>query len=220
MRSSMNDPRKSTQVSDPCCGADASGLAALEGRQRRVLEIVLGINAVMFVLEFGGGLWADSSALLADSLDMLGDSLVYGLSLFTLTGGERQRAGAALFKGGLQAAFGLGVAAEIGGKILHGGSPSGAGMFAVGGLALAANGFCLALLTRHRRDDLNMESVWLCSRNDVIGNTGVLLGAGLVVGTGSFWPDVAIGAVIAVIFLNTSVYVIRSAVTQRRALKP
>ena len=172
---------------------------------------VLWINAVMFVVEFGAGVWADSSALIADSADNLGDALTYLISLHVLHRSLRWRGGAALIKGIIQIAFGFAVIAAIAYKTIHGFEPLAPAMAIVAGLALIANAICFFLLLKHRDEDINMRSVWLCSRNDVIGNIGVLLAAGAVALTGTFWPDVVVAAVLAMLFIHTGVGVIREA---------
>jgi Co/Zn/Cd efflux system component len=142
--------------------------------------------------------------LLADSLDMFGDASVYALTLYVLHRSVRVRAGAALFKGALMLLFGLLVIFEAVRKMLVGGVPDAQWMGVVAVIALAANGLCFALLYRHRSDDLNMKSTWLCSRNDLIANTSVILAAVLVGVTGSLWPDVIIGLAIAMLFLHSA----------------
>ena len=184
--------------------------------QRRVLQIVLWINVGMFLVEFGAGLLAVSTALLADSVDMLGDAIVYGFSLYVVSRGSVWQARAALLKGGVMAAFGLGVLVEAVLKIVRGNVPAADVMGVIGLLALAANLACLLLLHRRRADDINMRSAWLCSRNDVMANTGVLLAAVGVFVTGSAWPDLTIGLLIAAMFAASALGVIRDA---RRALQ-
>jgi Co/Zn/Cd efflux system component len=181
-----------------------------------VLWIVLAINLVIFAGEFGAGVWTDSTALLADSLDSLGDALVYLLSLVVLARSVRARAGAALAKGGIQAIFGFGVLLEVAHKWLYGAEPFAPIMAIAAAAALVANTTCFALLYRHRGDDINMRSVWLCSRNDVIGNAGVLVTAGIVAATGFAWPDWVFGALMALLFLSTSLSVVRTAWPQFR----
>lgn len=189
---------------DHCCNDKADALASLRARQGRVLYLVLAINAVMFVVEFVAGWLAQSTALLGDSLDMLGDASVYAVTLYALTASERTRAGIALFKGLAMAVLGLAVLIEAARKAVVGAMPDVSVMILVGALALMANALCFALLFRHRADDLNMRSVWLCSRNDLISNTSVLLAAGAVYASGSMWPDVAIGVAIAMLFLHSA----------------
>jgi cation diffusion facilitator family transporter len=195
-----------------CCDV----MADVSPEQRRVLQIVLWINVAMFLVEFGGGLLADSTALLADSVDMLGDALVYGFSLYVVGRGGVWQARGALLKGGVMAAFGLGVLVEVVVKIVRGSVPAADVMGGIGLLALAANLACLLLLRRRRADDINMRSAWLCSRNDVMANAGVLLAAAGVFATSSPWPDIAMGLLIAVMFATAALGVIREA---RRALR-
>lgn len=184
--------------------------------QRRVLQIVLWINVVMFLVECGAGLLADSTALLADSVDMLGDAIVYGFSLYVVGRGGAWQARAALLKGMVMAAFGLGVLVQAALKIVRGTVPAADLMGGIGLLALAANLGCLLMLTGRRVDDINMRSAWLCSRNDVIANAGVLLAAAAVFVTGSGWPDVAMGLLIAAMFTTSAVGVLGEA---RRSLQ-
>ncbi|HEV8307427.1 MAG TPA: cation transporter [Methylomirabilota bacterium] len=201
-----------------CCDAAASELTTLRERQRHVLQVVLAINTSMFLVEFGAGLVAHSTALLADSLDMLGDAFVYAFSLYVLGRGSRWQARAALLKGSVMAAFGIGVVAEVILKALRGVVPTAELIGGIGLLALAANLACLGLLLRHRHDDLNLRSTWLCSRNDVIANVGVLIAATGVALTGSAWPDILIGAVIAGVFAASAAGVLRDARRQLRAI--
>lgn len=172
---------------------------------------MLWINVAMFFAEAGGGLLAHSTALLADSSDMLGDAVVYGFSLYVIDRGLVWKARAALLKGVIMAAFGVVVLIQAAMTLFQGLSPTAEAMGVVGGLALAANLLCLWLLWHRRGDDINMRSAWLCSRNDVIGNVGVLLAAGAVALTGSSWPDVAIGLLVAAVFGRSACQVIREA---------
>ncbi|MCX7515233.1 cation transporter [Frateuria hangzhouensis] len=176
-----------------------------------MLWVVLAINVAIFLAEFGAGFWADSTALQGDSLDSLGDALVYGLSLMVLGRSLRARAGAALIKGGIQLVFAGAVLAEVVRKVIVGAEPLPGVMAVAASLALIANVTCLALLTRFRADDINMRSVWLCSRNDVIGNAGVLLTTALIAWTGWRWLDLIFGAGLALLFLRTAVEVLSTA---------
>ncbi|GLZ88017.1 hypothetical protein Pres01_40680 [Metapseudomonas resinovorans] len=196
---------------DSCCENKAGELAQLRARQSRVLYIVLAINALMFLVEFSAGWIAGSTALLGDSLDMFGDASVYALTLFVLHRSVRARAGAALFKGGFMLLFGLVVIADAVRKMLLNEVPAADWMGVVGVIALLANGVCFALLYAHRSDDLNMRSTWLCSRNDLLANSSVIVAAGLVALTGSLWPDVAVGLAIAMLFLHSAGQVISEA---------
>jgi Co/Zn/Cd efflux system component len=201
-----------------CCD-DSCSTSALQGRQRRVLYWVLAINAGMFIVEASAGWIAHSSALLADSLDMLGDSLVYSFSLFAISRGPRWAARSALLKGGIMALFGLFVLGEVIHKLLWPVVPVAETIGVIGVLALLANLTCLLLLTRHRSDDINMNSVWLCSRNDIIANAGVLTAAAGVALTHQGWPDIVIGLLIATLFLRSAAQVIGRARTQLTQLQ-
>lgn len=196
-----------------CCVVTAD----VSAQQRRVLQIVLWINAVMFLTECGAGLLAGSAALLGDSMDMLGDALVYGFSLHVVSRGSVWQARAGLLKGTAMAALGLGVLAEAVLNVARGIVPAADLMGGIGLLALAANALCLVLLWRRRADDINMRSAWLCSRNDVMANAGVLIAAGAVSLTGSAWPDITVGLLIAAMFVRSAAGVVKEA---RRALRP
>jgi Co/Zn/Cd efflux system component len=201
-----------------CCGHGGDGIAIAMRREetRRVLLIVLAVNAAMFVLEFGAGVIAQSAALMADSMDMLGDALVYIVSLYALDRSARWRAGTALFKGGFIMLLGLGVVAQIAHKVINGVPPSSSLMLIFGALALAANLFCLKLLWRFRADNVNLSSTVECSRNDVIANAGVIAAAGGVALFNSPWPDVAVAVVIAFLFFRSALRVIAEAWPQYR----
>lgn len=209
-------------VADECCSKKGDEIAELGSTAdvRRVLQIVLAINLAMFVAEFTAGLLARSTALMADSVDMLGDALVYILSLYALERSLHWRAGAAVAKGVIIAGFGIWVLAEVIMKIVSGVAPTASTMGLFGAIALAANLTCLALLYRYRNRDVNLSSTFECSRNDVIGNVGVLAAAAGVAAFNSFWPDVIVGSVIALLFLRSAIRVLRSAWPQFRSSSP
>lgn len=209
-------------MADDCCSKKGDTIAALgrKAGQRRVLILVMAINLIMFVAEFGGGVLARSSALMADSADMLGDAVVYALSLYALSRGPRWEAGAALAKGGIILVFGIAVVVEIVDKIVHGVPPSSTLMLAFGSAALVANLTCLAMLWRFRSENVNMSSTFECSRNDVASNIGVLIAAGLVAATGSAWPDIAVGGIMAIIFLRSAWRVLAEAIPAWREARP
>jgi cation diffusion facilitator family transporter len=194
---------------DDCCEAKADELGAIRSRHRNVLWTVLAINAFMFVAEFGAGIVSGSSALLADSLDMLGDSFVYAFSLYVVHRSLTWHARAALLKGVIMALFGAAVLIEVAFKLRTAIPPEVPVMAAVGTLALAANALCFSLLWRHRADDINLRSTWLCSRNDLIANAAVLAAAMMVAWSGSRWPDIIVGLGIAILFLRTAAVVLR-----------
>lgn len=207
---------------DDCCSGKEAELSVLASRsgQRRVLLIVLAINAVMFVVEAWAGIAARSAALIADSVDMFGDASVYMLTLYALDRSLRWRAGAALVKGAIVLAFGLGILVEVGRRLLLGGVPAAETIGVVGLLALTANLTCLALLWRFRARDVNMSSTFECSRNDVIANVGVLLAAGGVWLTGAAWPDLLVGVLVAAVFLRSACSILRAAWPQYRGDEP
>jgi len=200
-----------------CCSDKECAIEALKARQSATLKIVLAINAVMFVVELASGLMARSTALLSDSLDNLGDALTYGLSLYAVTRGSRSKAKVALFKGCLIMAAGLFVLAQVIYGVLHPGVPVFETMGIVSLIALAANGACLALLWKHRTEDVNMSSVWECSRNDIASNVSVFIAAGAVWLTQSGWPDLVVGLVLACLFLRSAVNVIAGALRELRS---
>jgi len=200
-----------------CCENKSCTLDAMRASQGRVLKIVLAVNAVMFVVEVLAGLAAHSTSLLADASDMLGDALVYGFSLYVLTRDESWQARAALLKGLFMLTFGLGVAAEAIYKTLHPILPHGETIGLIGLLALAANTWCFLLLYNHRADNLNMSSVWLCSRNDLFANGGVILAGIAVIYSQSRWPDIIVGGIIAALFLKSAVSVLQQSIAGLRS---
>lgn len=200
-----------------CCEEIDAGL--LKANQRRVLIIVLGINVVMFSVEIVGGIVGQSTSLLADSLDMLGDALSYGLSLFALAQGIRWKGRAALIKGIIMMAFGVGVLIEAIAKIFLVVLPSAQVMGGIGLLALAANLGCLLLLTPHKNDDVNMRSTWMCSRNDIMANVGVLIAAAGVTLLTSKWPDILVGLCVALVFLSSAISVLKASLYELQITK-
>lgn len=191
-----------------CCEDKGCEINAMRQDHSRVLWIVLAVNAAMFVVEGVAGLYAHSTALLADALDMFGDALVYGFSLFVLARSARWQAAAALTKGIFMLAFGFAVLAEAVHKTFHPVLPTAETMGIIGGIALGANTICFALLYGRRADNLNMSSTWVCSRNDLIANVGVLLAAAATYFSASRYPDIVVGCFIAIVFLNSAVRVL------------
>jgi cation diffusion facilitator family transporter len=195
-----------------CCNDKACEIDALRSRQSSTLKIVLGINAVMFMVELTAGLLGNSISLVADSLDMLGDAMVYGFSLYVVARSSTMKARAALLKGIIMAAFGFFVLGQAIYRIVFPQLPVFEMIGAIGLLALAANSTCFFLLWRHRADDINMSSVWLCSRNDIIANISVLFAAVGVWLTHSGWPDILIGLALAGLFLRSALHVLRESI--------
>ncbi len=201
-------------MSDSCGHHGCAAPAATQSpRYRRVLWIALWVNAAMFGIEIAGGLRAGSVSLLADAVDFFGDAVNYGLALLVLGMALRWRARAALFKGLTMAAFGVFVL----GRAVYGAAvgtvPEAATMGAIGALALAANVAVAVMLYAWRDGDANMRSVWLCTRNDAIGNVAVMAAALGVFGTGSAWPDLAVAAVMGLLALTAA----RSVIGQARS---
>ena len=203
-----------------CCDSKADELVQLRESQRNVLWIVLVINAVLFIAEFSVGWVSRSVALLADSLDMLGDAAVYGFSLWVLHRGASWRARAALSKGIVQLAFGLVVLGQAVWQATSGVAPQATAMGIMGFIALAGNTWAFRLLWSHRDDDINMRSTFLCSRNDLVANTSVIGAAGVVWLLDSVWPDVIVGVAIATLFLRTAFEVISEARAELAAIQP
>jgi Co/Zn/Cd efflux system component len=204
------------ETMDDCCIDKTCAVDELRERQSATLRIVLLVNAAMFLVELVSGLLAGSVALLADSLDMLGDALVYGFSIYVVARGPVWKARAAVAKAAVMGLFGVFVFGQVVYKLLYPQLPTVEAMGAVGALALAANGVCFALLWRHRGEDINMRSVWLCSRNDLIANVSVLFAALTVWMTLSPWPDIAVGALICAVFLRSAFLVAREARAELR----
>lgn len=206
-----------------CCQNKSCDLEQMNKSQAKVLWIVLAINAVMFVVEFGGGIYSRSLALSGDSLDMLGDAIAYGSSIYVINKGRRAKALSASFKGFIMVASAFAVLGQAIYKLLSPTTPEVPVMSALTLLALVANITCLALLTRFKNTDLNMSSVWLCSRNDLIANTSVLAAAGLVAITKSHWPDLIVGLGITALFLKSGLSVLggaRRELANHEAVRP
>ena len=194
-----------------CCNDSACEIEKLRERQYGTLKWVLAINLLMFLVEITAGILASSTALLADSLDMLGDSIVYGFSLYVVARSVRWKAISAMVKGTIMAGFGLFVLGQAAYKLVFPAVPTYELIGIFGLLALVANSICLLLLWKHRSEDINMKSVWICSRNDIIANSSVLVAAVGVWLTQNQWPDIVIGVAIAFLFLRSSFYVIKEA---------
>ena len=195
-----------------CCDDGCSVLSPTqEQRFRRILWIVLFANIAMFVIEFGASWKAESTALMADAIDFLGDAINYGVSLLALVAGTVWRSRVALAKGWIMGLYGVAVLLIAGWNVARGASPQPSIMAAVAVLALLVNVGAAFLLYAFRDGDANMRSVWLCSRNDAIGNAAVVLAAAGVFGTGSMWPDVGVAALLALLGLLAARHVIKRA---------
>lgn len=198
-----------------CCGHEAR-FEGVSADYRRRLWIVIAINAAMFAVEMAAGKLARSQALQADALDFLGDALTYGISLAVIGATLRVRTLAALAKGISLALMGTWVLGSTIYRVFVTGVPEAQIMGAIGLLALAANIASVVILMAYREGDANVRSVWLCSRNDAIGNVAVMLAALGVWGTATGWPDLAVAAVMAGLFLSSSGQIIRQALAERR----
>ena len=199
-----------------CCN-ESCAIDALRERQRGTLRIVLGVNAIMFLVIAVAALYGKSTALLADSLDNLGDALTYGLDLYAVSRGAAVKAKVALFKGGLIFLAACAVATQVVYKIFVPSVPIFEVMGTFSLLGLVANSLCLYLLWRHRHEDVNMSSVWECSRNDIASNLSVFVAAGAVWLTGSGWPDILVALGLIWLLIRSSIRVISSAMVELRA---
>lgn len=198
-----------------CCG-HGTIFEGLSADYRRRLWAVIAINAGMFLVEMGAGALAGSQALQADALDFLGDSLTYGISLAVLGAAVRVRAWAAFAKGLSLTMMGLWVLGATAYHVLVLGIPRAEIMGVVGFMALAANAASALILAKYKDGDANVRSVWLCSRNDAIGNVAVMIAALGVWGLSSPWPDLIVAAIMAALFLWSSVQILRQSVREIR----
>ncbi|MDM8164802.1 cation transporter [Roseovarius sp.] len=198
-----------------CCGHDAKFDGVSDSYKRR-LWAVIAINAAMFAVEMGAGQMAQSQALKADALDFLGDALTYGISLAVIGASVQVRTTAALAKGVSLLLMGLWVMGSTIYRVFVVGVPEAGIMGVVGFMALAANVASVLLLMQYKDGDANVRSVWLCSRNDAIGNVAVMLAALGVWGTTTGWPDLIVAGIMAGLFLTSSVQIIRQALEERR----
>jgi len=200
-------------MADCCGGGCSSGRPPVDPGYRRILWIALLVNALMFGVELAGGWAAGSVALLADAVDFLGDAANYGISLFVLGMAPLWRSRSALVKGASMGVYGVFVIASALGHYAAGTVPEAHTMGAIGVAALAANALVALLLFAYRNGDANMRSVWLCTRNDALGNVAVLLAALGVWQAGSGWPDLLVAAVMGVLGMTAA----RSVILQARA---
>lgn len=204
---------------DSCCeSACGSETAKADPRWRRVLWAALIVNAGMFLVEMAAGAVADSRALQADALDFLGDAANYAVSLAVVGATLAWRARTALLKSLFMLGFAGWVFTSAILAFVNGTSPDPAMMGAIGALALTANVGVALLLYRYRKGDANMRSVWICSRNDAIGNIAVMLAALGVLGTGSAWPDLIVATIMASLALTGGIQVFRQAISELRTV--
>lgn len=178
-------------------------------RLKKVFWFVLLINFIMFLVEFWQGYVSHSNALLSDSLDMLGDAIVYGISLYVIAMSQKIKAKVSLLKGLVMGALGLWVLFEAISKIFYPIVPIGETITMIGLLALVANVVSFLALVRYRNNDLNVKSAWICSRNDIVANLGVIMAGLLVIRFNSIWPDVAVGLAISFMVIYSSAQIVK-----------
>lgn len=193
-------------MSDCGCGSDQA-----EKLEQKTLIVLSAINAVMFLAELILGWLAESTGLIADSIDMLADAGVYGLSLYAVGKGIQRQARAASISGVLQIILGVGVLLEVLRRFLFGSEPESLLMMAVGSVALVANLYCLMLISRHRDAGVHMRASWIFSTNDVIANLGVIVSGGLVWLIGSRYPDLVVGAIISAVVVGGGIKILNEA---------
>jgi len=201
-------------MSDCGCGAEQA-----ESLERKTLKILLSINALMFITEMVLGWLAQSTGLIADSLDMLADATVYGLSLYVVGKGVAQQAKSARVSGYFQIILGLGVLFEVFRRLLFGSEPQSTLIIIVGAIAMLANIICLVLISKHRDGGVHMRASWIFSTNDVIANLGVIVSGVLVAAIGSRYPDLVVGAVISIIVIRGGFKILKDAKETQESAK-
>jgi len=184
--------------------------------QRQVLYWLLGINATMFVIEMGIGLFADSTALIADSLDMLADAVVYGVALYAIGKSLLHKANAARISGYFQMALGLLIIIDIVRRSIYGSEPVSGLMMSMGAAALVANVICLVIIRKQKNDEVHMRASWIFSANDVIANLGVIFAGVLVFWLDSRWPDLIIGVIVSCVVLRGAKMILKDAKNERQ----
>jgi Co/Zn/Cd efflux system component len=203
-------------MSAHCCNDGCASTPAVDPTYRRVLVVALVVNAVMFAVELAASLASGSVALLGDSADFAADAFNYGISLAVLGTAAATRAKAAAFKALCMAAIGAGVLLKAAWTLRAGATPEPLTMGVVGFAALAANVGVALLLYRYRSGDANMRSVWICSRNDALGNLAVVAAAAGVFGTGRAWPDLVVAVVMGGLALSGAATILRQARAELR----
>ncbi|MDX1342963.1 MAG: cation transporter, partial [Reinekea sp.] len=202
------------KMSDCGCGAEQA-----ESLERKTLLVLLAINGFMFVTEFVLGWFAQSTGLIADSLDMLADATVYGLSLYAVGKGITKQVNAARLSGYLQILLGVGVLFEVLRRVLFGSEPQSTLIMVVGAVALVANIVCLALISKHKDGGVHMRASWIFSTNDVIANIGVVVSGALVAVIGSRYPDLIVGTLISVVVIRGGLKILRDAKETQESAK-
>ena len=199
-----------------CCHQDHEPQVRPDPKYRRILWIALIVNAAMFVIEIVFSIRSGSVSLLADAIDFFGDAANYGISIWVLAMSVQARAYAALFKAGSMALFGIGILIHAVWNLMTGVVPDAQTMSLIGLLALVANVSVAVLLYAYRNGDSNMRSVWLCTRNDALGNIAVIIAAIGVFGTGTAWPDLVVASIMASLALSAAWQVIKQASSELR----
>lgn len=201
-------------MSDCGCGTEQA-----DSLERKTLIILLLINAFMFVIELTLGWLAQSTGLIADSLDMFADATVYGLAMYAVGQGIVKQAKAAKISGYLQIILGAGVMFEVLRRLLFGSEPQSALIITVGALALLANIICLVIISKHRDSGIHMRASWIFSTNDVIANLGVIISGVLVFIVGNRYPDLIVGTIISIIIIRGGITILREAKTTQVSAK-
>jgi len=190
------------------CGCE---IEIKDQEQKAVLYWLLGINAVMFIIEMSVGLLADSTALIADSLDMLADAVVYGVGIYAVGKTIVHKANAAKVSGYFQLALGLLILFDIARRATFGSGPESMLMMGMGGVALIANVICLAIIRKQKNGEVHMRASWIFSANDVIANIGVILAGAMVYLFDTRWPDLVIGFIVSIVVLRGAVLILKDA---------
>lgn len=190
------------------CGCE---IEIKDQEQKAVLYWLLGINAVMFIIEMSVGLLADSTALIADSLDMLADAVVYGVGIYAVGKTVVHKANAAKVSGYFQLALGLLILFDIARRATFGSGPESMLMMGMGGVALIANVICLAIIRKQKNGEVHMRASWIFSANDVIANIGVILAGVMVYLFDTRWPDLVIGFIVSIVVLRGAVLILKDA---------
>ena len=199
------------------CGCE---IEITDKEQKGILITLLAINAFMFVFEIGIGWYAQSTGLIADSLDMLADAIVYAIGLYAIGKSLQHKANAALVSGYFQGLLGLMILIDIIRRVFVGSEPVSLLMMIVGVIALIANVYCLRLIDKHKDGEVHMRASWIFSKNDVIANTGVIIGGVLVWLLDSRWPDLIIGSLIALVILNGARLIVKDAQSELKKNQP
>ena len=186
--------------------------------QSRILIILLGINALMFLLEITLGILSESTALIADSLDMLADATVYAIGLYAVGRSATAKISAASFSGVFQILLGLSVSFDVLRRLIWGSEPESWLMIVIGIAALIANTICLLLISKHRDGEVHMRASWIFSKNDVIANLGIIIGGGLVYLLDSRFPDLIIGMLISILVIHGGIHILKEASREKQQL--